>query len=36
MTCAICFDKGYIYYGDKEEYDIELCQCQKEANKDGK
>ena len=32
MSCSICFDKGFVYYGDKEEYDIEVCQCQKEAN----
>ena len=36
MSCANCFDKGYVYHGDKEEYDISVCECQKEANKDGK
>jgi hypothetical protein len=32
MSCAVCFDKGFVYHGDNEEYDIEVCQCQKEAN----
>ena len=35
MTCSVCFDKGFVYHGDNEEYDIEICQCQKEA-KNGK
>ena len=32
MSCSICFDKGFVYHGDNEEYDIEVCECQKEAN----
>ena len=30
-ACNLCHNKGYIYHGDQEEYDIEVCECQKEA-----
>jgi hypothetical protein len=28
MTCNLCYGRGYIYHSDKEEYDVEVCQCQ--------
>lgn len=28
MICNLCYNRGYIYHQDKEEYDIEVCQCQ--------
>jgi len=28
MPCNICYGKGFIYHSYKEEYDIEVCQCQ--------
>ena len=32
-TCTVCRGTGVLYYGDKEEYDIEPCECQrKEEN----
>ena len=29
MTCNICSGKGFIYHSYKEEYDIEVCECQR-------
>ena len=26
--CSICYDKGFVYMQYKEEYEIEVCQCQ--------
>lgn len=26
--CSICYDKGFVYMQYKEEYHIEVCQCQ--------
>jgi hypothetical protein len=31
-TCQLCGGKGYLYYGDNEEYDIEPCDCKKETS----
>lgn len=25
--CEICQGTGFIYWGDENEYDVELCQC---------
>lgn len=26
-TCQICYGAKVLYYGDKEEYDVEPCEC---------
>lgn len=29
--CSLCKGKGYLYYGDNEDYSIEPCECVKEG-----
>ena len=27
FTCGTCHDKGYVFYGDNDDYGVEPCEC---------
>jgi hypothetical protein len=27
LECETCYGKGWLYYGDEDNYDVEACQC---------
>jgi hypothetical protein len=27
LECDTCYGKGWLYYGDENNYDVEACQC---------
>jgi len=31
-TCKLCHGVGFIYYGNSEDFDSEVCECKEESN----